>query len=106
MLKFIVVLSRRPDFNVDEFRDYFRRVHGPLAEKLPGLRRYIRNYPAADATRKPPGWDCIVELYFDTWQAMEASWASPEGHRATEDLQEFADLERSTWSVVDEELVL
>jgi hypothetical protein len=36
---------------------------------------------------------------------MEAAWRSPEGKRATEHLAEFADLSRSTWSVVSEEIV-
>jgi uncharacterized protein (TIGR02118 family) len=105
MLKFIVVVCRRPDLSVQEFRDYFRRVHGPMAERLPGLRRYVRSYPAPDAVRKPPSWDCIVELFFDDRQAMEAAWLSPEGKQADADLQAFADLSRTSWSVVEEEIV-
>jgi hypothetical protein len=34
---------------------------------------------------------------------MEAGWLSPEGIAATRDLEEFADLARSTWSIVDVE---
>jgi len=105
MLKFMVVVYRRPDLSVSEFRDHFRLVHGPLAERLPGLRRYVRNYPAPDPVRKPPPWDCIVELYFDDREAMEAAWLSPEGRQSDADLQEFADLTRTTWSVVEEEVI-
>jgi hypothetical protein len=35
---------------------------------------------------------------------MEAAWASPEGKLATDHLAEFADLSRSTWGVVGEEV--
>lgn len=102
MIKFIVVVYRRADFSGAEFVRYFREVHGPLAEALPGLRRYVQNFPVADPQRKHPGWDAISELYFDNWETMEAAWAAPEGKTATKDLDAFADLTRSTWSVVEE----
>jgi uncharacterized protein (TIGR02118 family) len=102
MLKFMVVLYKLPALNEMEFRKYLREVHGPMAEKLPGLRKYTQNYPAKDATRKHPGWNAVVELYFDNWEAMEAAWRSPEGVAATADLVNFADLEHTTWSAVEE----
>jgi uncharacterized protein (TIGR02118 family) len=106
MLKFVVVVRRKPGWTHDKFRDYFIRVHGPLAVKIPGLRRYKQNFPSADRKRKEPDWDCVVELYFDNQQAMEAGWATAEGEAATADLQVFADVSRTTWSVVDERVVI
>jgi uncharacterized protein (TIGR02118 family) len=105
MLKFVVVVSRRSDLTFAEFRDYFQRVHGPLAEKLPGLRRYVRSYPVADPQRQPPNWDCIAELYFDDREAMEAAWLTLAGQQADEDLKEFADLTRTSWSIVEEDVI-
>jgi len=102
MLKFMVVLYRRPEMTPAEFRQHLEQVHGPLARKLPGLRRYLQNYPLADAKRKSPGWDAIVELYFDSREAMEAAWKSPEGAASDADLPLFADLTRTTWSAVEE----
>jgi uncharacterized protein (TIGR02118 family) len=106
MLKFMVVLYRRPDLTAEQFRRHLKEVHGLLAKNLPGLKRYVQNYVGADARRKPPGWDAIVELYFDNWAAMEAAWASPQGAASDTDLAEFADLTRTTWSVVEEVTVL
>lgn len=102
MLKFMVVLYRRPELTHDEFRRHLEQVHGPLAKNLPGLRKYTQNCVVADRTRKLPGWDAIVELYFDDWEAMEAAWASPQGAASDADLPAFADLNRTTWSVVQE----
>jgi uncharacterized protein (TIGR02118 family) len=102
MLKFVVVVRRKPDWTFEKFRDYFVRVHGPLALKIPGLRRYQQNFPVSDPKRKSPTWDCAVELYFDDKDAMEAAWATPEGEAATTDLEAFADLSGTTWSVVEE----
>ena len=103
MLKFMVVLYKKPGMTEDEFHRFLREVHGPMALKIPGLRRYVQNHTAPDGKRKHPGWEAIVELYFDDWESMEAAWATPEGEAATADVAEFADLSRTTWSVVEEE---
>ena len=102
MLKFMVVLYRRKDVTKAEFRTHLRDVHGLLAMKLPGMRRYVQNHPAEDSKRQPPPWDAIVELYWDDRAAMEKAWASAEGAASDADLELFADLDRTAWSVVEE----
>lgn len=102
MLKFMVVLYRRPDLTAEQFRRHLETVHAPLAKNLPGLRGYKQNHVAPDVKRKHPGWDAIVELYFDSREAMEAAWVSPQGVASDADLPAFADLMRTTWSVVEE----
>lgn len=104
MVKFVVVLSRRPDVSPERFHETLRTEHGLLAERLPGLRRYVQNHVVPDASRRHPGWDAVVELFWDDRDAMEAAWTSPEGERATRHLAEFVDLARTTWSVVSEEV--
>jgi uncharacterized protein (TIGR02118 family) len=103
MVKFMVVLYRRPDVSLEDFRANLRTIHGPMAERIPGLRRYIQNHVAADPTRASPGWDAIIELYWEDRDSMEAAWRSPEGETASLHLQEFVDLSKSTWAIVDEE---
>jgi uncharacterized protein (TIGR02118 family) len=102
MLKFVVVLYRRPDLSPDAFFANLRDEHGPLAERIPGLRRYVQNHVLPDPKREHPGWDAVIELYWDDWDSMEAAWATPEGQAATDHLQALADLSRTTWSVVQE----
>ena len=104
MLKFVVVLYRRTDLSAEQFHVNLRLEHGPLAERLPGLRKYVQNHVVPDPNRPHPGWDAVVEMFWDDWAAMEAAWKTPEGRRATSHLAEFADLSRSTWSVVSEEV--
>jgi uncharacterized protein (TIGR02118 family) len=102
MIKFIVVLSRRPGMTREDFSAYLRTVHRSLARRLPGLKHYVQNHVAEDSNRQPPTWDAVVELFWDSRKAMEADWASPEGAAATKDLEAFADLSRSSWSIVEE----
>jgi uncharacterized protein (TIGR02118 family) len=104
MVKFMVVLYRRADFSAEAFAANLRQIHGPMAERLPRLRRYVQNHVASDPSRRHPGWDAIVELFWDDRAAMEAAWRSPEGQSATQHLQEFVDLTKSTWAIVDEEV--
>jgi len=106
MLKFMVVLYRRPDLTREQFTRHLREIHGPLATNLPGVRKYIQNIVCDDPTRESPGWDAIVELYFDDWSSMEAAWASPQGAASDADLPAFVDMTRTTWSAVDELKVL
>jgi uncharacterized protein (TIGR02118 family) len=106
MLKFIVMLYKRPDMTEEEFLRYYRETHGPMAVRLPGIRRYAQNYVVKDPKRKHPGWSAVAELYFDDWESMEIAWAAPEGVAATNDLEAFADLTRTAWSVVEEVLVI
>ena len=105
MLKFLVVLHRRPDLTHEQFRRHLRDVHTPLAKNLPGLKKYIHNLVAPDPTRTP-AWDAVIELYFENWESMEAAWASPQGAASDADLPLFADLDRTTWSVVEEVRIL
>lgn len=102
MLKFMVVLYRRPDLTAEQFRRHLEYVHAPLVKNLPGVRKYVQNYVGSDPKRKHPGWDAIVEVYFDSRGAMEAAWATPQGAASDADLPLFADLARTTWSVVEE----
>lgn len=101
MIKFMVVLCRKAGFNAAEFRRYFREVHAPLAYSMPGLRQHVVNFPAEDGTRQPPQWDAIVELYFESREAMETAWNTAEGREATNDLEVFSNLMASSWSLVD-----
>lgn len=102
MLKFMVVLYRRPDLTLSQFRRHLEQIHAPLAMNLPGLRRYAQNHVSADPKRDHPGWDAIIELNFDNSKMMEAAWASPQGAASDADLPLFADMTRTTWSVVEE----
>ena len=89
MLKFLVVIYKRPGMSGEEFR-HLTQLHGPLADRLTGGRRYVRHPVRADPKRNSPGWNAVIELSFDHWGAMEVAWASPEG---------AAELTRTTWSV-------
>ena len=104
MCKMIVVLCRRQDFTRAAFSSYLRDVHGPLAEQVPDLVGYRQNHVVDDATRRDPGWDAVIELWWESRDAMESAWRTPEGRAATDDLAVFTDPSRTSWSIVDEQV--
>ncbi|MGZ4815948.1 MAG: EthD domain-containing protein [Terriglobales bacterium] len=81
MLKFIVVLHRRPGLTRAEFRGHLEKVHAPSAKNLPGLKKYLQNHVCDDPKRKPPEWDAIIEPYFETWDAMGSGMGQSAGCR-------------------------
>ncbi|MET0152478.1 MAG: EthD family reductase [Candidatus Binatia bacterium] len=104
MVKFVVVCYRRRDWSREQFRRYFRDVHGPLAMAMPGVRRYVQNFVEADERLDPP-WDAVIEFWFDDRASMEAAWQSEAGQRASGDNANLMDLERTRWGVVEEIVV-
>ena len=105
MLKLVLLLNRRPDLSVDEFRRYWHETHRPLLEQLPGLRRLVLNdvLPGPDGT--PPVCDGISEDWFDSLEAMQAAFASPHAQAVTADVVNFLDLSRFQMLMVTEQEV-
>ena len=97
----MVVCYRRADWSHDQFRRYFRETHGPLAMKIPGVRRYVQNFADPDAQRDG-SWDAVIEFWFDDRASMAAAWQSEAGRRASADNANLMDLSRTRWSVVEE----
>ena len=104
MCKMIVVLYRRADFTRGRFQHYLRDVHGPMAERLPDLVAYRQNHVVNDRARRDPGWDAVVELWWEDDERMERAWRSPEGQAATDDLAAFTNPSRTSWSIVEEQV--
>ncbi len=85
MTKLIVFLTKRADLTRDEFRRYWREIHGPLGAKMPGVRKYVQNHATADGAP----FDGIAEMWFDDTAAMQAAFASPESSAAAVDAPNF-----------------
>src|SRR5919197_3433552 len=94
MVKIILLLHRRPDLSFDEFRRYWHETHRPLLERLPGLRRLVLNDVLPGPDGAAPVCDGIAEDWFDTPEAMQAAFASPEAQAVTADVPNFLDLSR------------
>ena len=73
----LVVVYKTPK-DPSAFDRYYFSTHVPLANKIPGLRRYeVSNGPVASPAG-PSGVHLIAILQFDDVAAIQQAFASPE----------------------------
>jgi uncharacterized protein (TIGR02118 family) len=85
----LVVLYTQPD-DADAFDEHYLGVHGPLADKIPGLERWESARMVAAADRGEQTYFRIAELYFADQEALEAALGSDEGKAVGADYQQIA----------------
>ncbi len=108
MVKIIYVFNRKDDMSVEEFQRHWRETHGPIAARIPGVRRYVQNHtlPEQYAAKHPPAYDGVAELWFDDLESMRAAFASPENQAAREDEKNFIDHSKAFLIIAEEKLVV
>jgi len=76
------LLTRKPGVSNSEFHKHWRDIHGPLAARMPGLRRYHQNHVvdsrqlAIEYQRGAWSLDGISELWFDSTEDMRQAICS------------------------------
>jgi len=110
MVKLVFCIHRQPHLTHEEFLRYWLDEHGRLALALVDdlrVRRYVQlhtidtplNALFGAPRQAPEPFDGIVELWFDSLEAVEEMIATSEGRRAgkllLDDERTFIDLERS-----------
>ena len=98
------MVRKRPDLSGEAFRDYWLRVHAPLAAAIPGMRGYRINIAGDPGQLLPAPYDGSAEIWFDDRAAMRAGLASPEGEVAGADTARFA--QSVEFLVTDEHVIL
>jgi uncharacterized protein (TIGR02118 family) len=96
----VFIARRRPDLTIEEFQRYWRHQHAAIAATFPNLKRYVQNHAVLRDGRllmPSPGFDVFSELDFDSAEAMDASWSSPEYAEGEADENNFID---PRWSTV------
>jgi uncharacterized protein (TIGR02118 family) len=79
-VKNIELVSRPKGRPLAEFRRYWREVHGPIAAKIPTLRRYEQNHVVAEsyADGAQPAFDGLAITWFASTDAMREGARTPE----------------------------
>jgi uncharacterized protein (TIGR02118 family) len=103
MLKLVYCISRRPDLSREEFRRYWRDVHGGIGARIPGLRRLVHSYAVhVPGDAHQPDFDGMAELWFDDAASLLAARQSPEWRASTADEAHFIDHGRVAYLVTEE----
>jgi len=89
------LIRKKPDWSVEDFRRHWLEKHGPLAARLPGLRRYEQNHVTDSVQRGitfqrgPEHLDGFSMLWFDSMESMRAAMATEAGKALIADERHF-----------------
>jgi uncharacterized protein (TIGR02118 family) len=94
-VKRIDFVSCRPGTPIDEFRAYWRDVHGPACAAIPAVRRFVQNLArrAIYDSGRTPAFDGVDLAWFESVAAADD--ASPAFARRLADAERFVAGERS-----------
>ena len=112
MIKFTILLVRKPELTHAEFVRHHKEVHAALFTSIPVVRRTVRRYvqqhavPADLPGLPPPRFDGITELWFDDADALARCFSDPEYlERIRPDEASFLDLHACEFVVSEETVV-
>lgn len=78
MFKVIGIIKRPEGMEFEAFKTWWLNEHAPKVQQWPGLREYRINL----STTPDQAYDGVAEVWFDTREAMDAVFGTPEGQRA------------------------
>ena len=85
----VMVMYRTPKDKA-AFDKYYFETHVPIAQKLPGLRKYEVSQGGVGSPAGDSGIHRIAILHFEDMAAIQAAFASPEGQATVADVGVFA----------------
>lgn len=113
MIKFTILLRRRPELTHAEFVDYHRVRHAPLFASLPvvqdNVRRYVQQHTLDVSLPGLPSTtiDGITELWFDDVEAVARVFTAPSYLEVIRpDEEKFLDLHGCEFILSEENPVL
>lgn len=79
-VKNIEFVNRRAGMPLDDFRHYWRDIHGPIGSRISSILRYEQNHTALCAYEKgaSPRFDGLAITWFESTRAMRDGADTPE----------------------------
>ncbi|WP_174284907.1 EthD domain-containing protein [Sphingomonas bacterium] len=112
MVKFTILLKRKPSLTHDQFVEHHRNIHADLfmsvAVVKATVRRYVQQHalPVELPGMPPVKYDGVTELWFDDVEALERCFSDSEYlQRIRPDEESFLDLHGCDFIVSRENVV-
>ena len=109
MVKFTILLRRKPQMSHADFVEHHRTVHAPLFMSIPAVKAHVRRYvqqhalPVELPGLPPAKYDGITELWFDEVGGIAAVFGDAEYlERIRPDEERFLDLHGCDFIVSEE----
>lgn len=108
MVKLAEFPIRPTTLTPEEFHRYWSEVHGPLAAKIPQMRRYIQSHARLSSYRdgRIPPFDGVAEVWFDGTDAMRESAKAIEYKLVREDEPNFIDQSKLQFIITRERIII
>lgn len=72
-VKAISRVKRREGLRVEEFREHWAEIHGPIASRLPGVERYVQSTTIDEAyAYAEPRWDGVAQIWTKDLETLAA----------------------------------
>lgn len=94
VFKIVFLTKRKAGVSESKYFRHYADIHFPLAVALPGLLAYDQQpivHGGWNGTDSFPGYDALSEYTFETKEAAEQAFASPQGMALNEDTGHFID---------------
>jgi uncharacterized protein (TIGR02118 family) len=106
MVKMAGFATRKVGMDAEAFQKYWREIHGPLAAKIPQLRRYVQCHPLLSAYRggRQPIYDGVALSWFDSTAAMREK--PPEYRAIRHDEPNFLELHPENIIITREHVII
>lgn len=114
----VVVLGfykRKKGLTIEQFRDHWLNVHGPLIKSIPNIEkymiRYVQHHLYPESSHPAPSgeeaeFDGFSEGWFVDEAARDALFATSAFKDTHSDESAFLDMEATRWIVVDKQEVV
>ena len=98
-------ITRKPGIDEIEFHRYWREVHGPIATKIPQLRRYVQSHRISGISQNST-YDGVAEVFLDGLDALAALKETKEYLQgALADEPNFIDMQRVEWMATQDRII-
>lgn len=107
LVKAVWRMRRKPGVSLGEFRRHWIEIHGEIAKKIPGVRRYVQSHVIDEAySYAEPRWDGVAQLWWDSPEALTEALKTPEFKEDMRDGEEFIDGKSISFFLAQEYVVI
>ena len=98
-------ITRKPGIDESEFHRYWLEVHGPIAMKIPQIRRYVQSHRIPGMSQNST-YDGVAEVFFEGLDEVAAFHSAKEYlEGALADEPNFIDMKRVEWMATHDRVI-
>lgn len=113
MIKLNILIVRRPDLSLEEFKSHWKDIHGPLFRSQPEVQQNVKRYIQAHSTGESldqfptAPYDGIAQIWVDRLEDIDKVFGSENYNKyIAPDEAKFIDREKIVWIYSTENVVM